>query len=66
MSRALRPATQENVIEAQKALELLRLARMWLRGADCPKALERVEATIKSTEGAIRHLERRARAKETS
>lgn len=62
MTRALRPATPGQLEQAVVALILLRRARNSLRYAACPKSIDRLNATIKSTEGSIRHLERRVSA----
>lgn len=62
MPRSLKPASHDNVIQAENALACLRQARNWLRNADSPRSLARVLAAIKSTEGAIRHLGRRVGA----
>lgn len=60
--RTLRPATAAHVAHVERALEYLAAARTHLAEADCPQALERVRSCIKSTEGALRHIERRAAA----
>lgn len=62
MSRALKPATPGQLENARVALVLLRRARNGLTYAGCSKSLDRLTSTIKSTEGAIRHLERRVSA----
>jgi len=57
--REIRPATPEGRLALAYALKSLRDARDWLRKADCPKAMEAVQAAIKSTEGAERHMAHR-------
>lgn len=64
--RPLRPATEDQIIQAENALALMRKARGWLRNADTPQALARLHGVIKSTEGAVRHLKRRAREVSTN
>jgi hypothetical protein len=59
MSRALKPATPDQQVHAENALDCLRKARAWMRYAETPKTMARLEATIKSAEGSIRHIERR-------
>ncbi len=59
MPRPLAPATARDVDDVRQALELLRLARSYLVETS-PNALARVQAAIKSTEGALRHVQRRA------
>lgn len=62
MSRPLTPATARDVSNVLDALEHLRAARRLLSAADCPAALPKVASAIKSTEGALRHVQRRYRA----
>lgn len=62
MSRLLRQANALSVFEVRKAVQLLRAARDELKRADCPVSLAKVRRAIKSTEGALRHAERRAQA----
>jgi hypothetical protein len=61
MSREIRAATPAQAEALQGALEHLRKAWPLLRAADCPKALERLESTIKSADGAERHMRHRLR-----
>lgn len=60
MPRILKPADASTYRAAENALLSLRAARDHLRDAGCPRSLARVLAAIRSTEGAIRHVERRA------
>ena len=62
-ARKLKPATRYNVYDVGDALRCLMQARYYLQKADCPKALARVRAAISSTQGALRHVQRRAAAK---
>lgn len=62
MSRPLTPATRLDVTRVMDALEMLRAVRARLADADCPAALAKVQSAIKSTEGALRHVQRRYRA----
>lgn len=55
----LRPATLAQKQEARYALSALREVRDALKLADCPQALAAVRRAIKSTDGALRHVERR-------
>lgn len=63
MSRKLRPASDLEVLSARAAVYSLKLAREYLRAAGSPQTLNRVRATLKSAEGALRHAQRRASAK---
>lgn len=62
MARPLAPATANDVHNVAAALSDLRAARQRLSAAGCPSALASVQAAIKSTEGALRHVQRRADA----
>lgn len=55
----LRPARKGDRIRMNMALSLLREVRDILKMVDCPKALEKTRAAVRSTEGATRHLNRR-------
>lgn len=59
MARPLAPARPHDVKHVSDALEMLRSARTRLAAAECPAALAKVQAAIKSTEGALRHVQRR-------
>ena len=59
MARKVKPANQMQVNDTYAALELLQQARLRLKAAGCPKAMARVEAAIRSTQGAMRHAWRR-------
>ena len=61
MARQIAPATQDQANHLEAALDYLRKARPWLRGARCPKTLAKLESTIKSAEGARRHMSHRIR-----
>lgn len=58
----IKPATLQQQYAAENALAYLRKARRWLVYADCPQTVDKLRSTIKSTEGAIRHIQRRVRA----
>lgn len=60
MTRKLKPADSIDVMFVEEALQRLISAQQLLKNADCPKALARVRAAISSTEGALRHVRRRA------
>lgn len=60
MPRALQPATRADVQRVRLALAQLREARDNLRAAGAVLALARVNAALKSADGALRHVERRA------
>jgi len=64
MTRDIRPATDDQAIHLANAIKLLRKARGWLTAADCPKAMEALQAAIKSAEGAQRHMRHRRRRTE--
>lgn len=57
--RPIRPASADTLKPISDAREHLRTARSLLRQAGTPQALRRVQATIRSTEGAVRHAQRR-------
>lgn len=59
MSRKLRHADLAMAVCLDNALYHLASARSLLKTADCPKALERLEATLRSAKGARRHMDRR-------
>jgi len=56
----LRLATANQVRAGARAITYLRLARAALSFADAPRTLDRVRHTLKSAEGAQRHIARRA------
>lgn len=58
MSR-LRPIAIDTRTNVEAALKHLRIARDLLYKADCPRALEKTRAAIKSADGADRHAYRR-------
>lgn len=60
MPRRLKPATIRDVHRVRRSLHLLRDARDELAEVGASRALQRVRAAITSTEGALRHVERRA------
>ena len=60
MPRQLTPAGSADVQRVRRALTLLREARDLLRQAGAARTVERVQAAIKSADGAVRHVERRA------
>jgi hypothetical protein len=62
MARPLSPATPNDVANVQRALQLLRQARDCLADTGSPNALARVNLAISSTDGAVRHVQRRANA----
>lgn len=55
----LNAATTAQAKALTRALTLMRSAREELKRADCPRSLERLRRTIKSAEGAERHMVRR-------
>lgn len=61
MARKLQPATADDVTSVLDALANLRSARDRLAKAGATSALEAVRSAIKSTEGALRHVQRRYR-----
>lgn len=62
MARPLAPASPNDVANVDLALARLRAARSALADTGAVQALAKVNAAIKSTEGALRHVARRARA----
>lgn len=72
MARPLAPASPRDVARVDQALYHLKLARDLLTGRAtrdkaaespiAPQMLERVQAAIKSGDGALRHVERRLHA----
>lgn len=60
MARPLNPASADQAGAVRDALQLLRDARDKLTAAEAPQALAKVRAAISSTEGALRHVGRRA------
>lgn len=61
--RPIRPASADTLKQISDALEHLRTARSLLRQARAPQALRRLRTTIRSTEGAVPHAQRRAIAR---
>lgn len=59
MSRALRPASPEDVRAVERAVRDIRSARANLRKAGAIQAARRVAKVIPSVEGALRHVLRR-------
>ena len=55
----IRPASTDTRANVRAALKHLRIARELLRKADCPRALEKTRAAIKSADGADRHVTHR-------
>lgn len=60
MARPLAPAGSHDTADIAEAIRSLRHARDMLRSANAPKALAKVQAALKSAEGAHRHAQRRA------
>ena len=58
----IRPATREQEAGVAVAIEALKNARNCLRVSDCPQALAKTRAALRSAEGAQRHMQRRYRA----
>jgi hypothetical protein len=56
----IRPARTDTRANVRAALRHLRIARDLLRKADCPRALEKTRAAIKSADGADRHASHRS------
>ncbi len=57
--RNLRPATTDQAANLLNALEAMRTARRLIGKADCPQSKKRLDAALKSAEGALRHMRRR-------
>lgn len=57
--RRLAPAKPKAKRQIDEALQLLRRARKLLREAGAPNATQKVSYAINSTEGALRHCDRR-------
>ncbi len=58
--RSLRPATaDEHHAALTRALGALKQAWTYVRQADCPRTLQKVQRAIKSAEGAERHMRHR-------
>lgn len=55
----LRPATREQLAAARSAYEHLQCALRDCRTADCPQLAPRIQAALRSADGARRHIERR-------
>ena len=66
MTRDIRPATDDQAIHPANAIKLLKKARGWMTAADCPRAMEALQAALKSAEGAQRHMRHRRRRTEES
>lgn len=62
MSRKLSPASPGDQAAVERALQLLRDARILLASANAPRSAERVRLAITSTGGALRHVRRRRAA----
>lgn len=59
MASPLQPASYADVRTAQQALEHLRFARDLLASVGAKKAAQRVRRAVASTDGAVRHIQRR-------
>jgi len=57
--RPIRPIAIDTRSNVQAALRHLRIARDLLNKADCPRALEKTRAAIRSADGADRHVQHR-------
>jgi hypothetical protein len=57
--RTIKPANQDNAIQLDNAIAMMKKARTWMKGADSPKAMEALQAALKSAEGAKRHMRHR-------
>lgn len=64
MAKPIRSANSNQRECLDAAAQYLRQARTWLRAADTPKALAKLESTIRSVDGAKRHMQRRLNRKE--
>lgn len=64
--KALKPATMADVYRVELAVIALRTALKMLTTAGCEKSAEKVRKAITSTDGALRHVQRRARAGDPS
>ena len=62
--QTIRPATSTTIVDVETACRHLRAARACLAQAGAPRALEKVQHALKSSEGALRHAHhhRHARA----
>jgi hypothetical protein len=58
MSKPLRPATLRDAEVLVDCEEYLRNARIHARNAGAPRLVAKISSTLKSCEGARRHLER--------
>jgi hypothetical protein len=61
VSRKMQPATEDDAIMIGNAIKAMRDARYWLRAAGAVKTLERLQATMRSADGARRHVGHRIR-----
>lgn len=66
MAREIKAITVQQHAAILDALELLRVARSMLRAGGAPRAAAYVTRAIKSTEGAARHADHRARRQEAT
>ena len=55
----IRSATREQEAGVAVAIEALKNARNCLRVSDCPQALAKTRAALRSAEGAQRHMQQR-------
>lgn len=55
----LRPATNYQRHDLARALSFLKLAREAAKDADCPSLVRKIRSSLKSADGARRHLDRR-------
>jgi hypothetical protein len=61
MSRPLRPATEDEANCLKAGIDALRRARYWIKAANSPRTLARLDAAIRSAGGAERHMRHRLR-----
>lgn len=64
--RQLKPTNPGDVHRVQTAVIGLRIALRMLTAAGCEKSAAKVRLAITSTDGALRHVQRRASAQETT
>ena len=57
--QTIRPATSTTIVDVETACRHLRAARACLAQAGAPRALEKLQHALKSSEGALRHAHHR-------
>jgi hypothetical protein len=61
MTRPIQPATDDQARCLRNAIGALKLARGYLKAANSPRTLARLDATLRSAGGAERHMNHRLR-----